>query len=93
MINMTRSRESPPDHWPLQNAKARFGELVRSPRSVSPQQVTVHGRDEEAVVAAEELRRLKGHRTGEALIAALQASLDRDIEPRRERLRVRDVKL
>ncbi len=47
------------------------------------------------VVAAEEFRRLQGDRTGEALIAALQASpyRDMDIEPRRERLPVRDVKL
>jgi hypothetical protein len=55
----------------------------------------VHGRDEVVVVAAEEFRRLKGERTGAALIAALQASpyRDIDIEPRRERLPVRDVKL
>jgi hypothetical protein len=55
----------------------------------------VHGRDEVVVVAAEEFRRLKGDRTGEALIAALQASpyRDIDIEPRRVRLPVRDVKL
>ncbi len=46
-------------------------------------------------MAAEEFRRLKSDRTGEALIAALQASpyRDIDIEPRRIRLRVRDVKL
>jgi hypothetical protein len=54
----------------------------------------VHGRDE-VVVAAEEFRRLKGDLTGAALVAALQASPYRDIdlEPRRERLPVRDVKL
>ncbi len=46
-------------------------------------------------MAAEEFRRLKGERTGAALIAALQESPYRgiDIEPRRERLPVRDVKL
>ena len=45
--------------------------------------------------AAKEFRRLKGDLTGAALIAALQASPYReiDIEPRRERLPVRDVKL
>jgi len=92
---MTSSRESPPDHWPLQNAKARFSELARRARNVGPLHVTVRSRDEVVVVAAEEFRRLKGDRTGEALIAALQASpyRDIDIEPRRERLPVRDVKL
>ena len=95
--NTTPSKKSPrpPGRWPLQDAKARFSELVRRVRSEGPQHVTVHGRDEVVVIAAEEFRRLKGDRTGKALIAALQASpyRDTDIEPRRVRLPVRDVKL
>jgi len=85
----------PPGRWLLQDAKARFSELVRRVRSEGPQHVTVHGRDEVVVVAADEFRRLKGERTGEALIAAMQASpyRDIDIEPRRERMLVRDVLL
>ena len=92
---MTRGKKNPPSRWPLQDAKARFRELVRRVRSDGPQLVTVHGRDEVVVVAVEEFRRLKGDRTGAALIAALQGSpyRDIDIEPRRERLPVRDVKL
>jgi prevent-host-death family protein len=82
-------------HWLLQDAKARFSELVRRVRSEGPQHVTVHGRDEVVVISAEEFRRLKGDRTGEALIEAMQASPYRDIEiePSRERLPVRDVSL
>ena len=85
----------PPGRWLLQDAKARFSELVRRVRSEGPQHVTVHGRDEVVVVAADEFRRLKGEPTGEALIAALQASPHRevDIEPRRERMPVRGVEL
>ena len=92
---MTRKIRNPPGRWPLQDAKARFSELVRRVRSDGPQHVTVHGRDEVVVVTAEEFCRLKGDRTGAALIAALQESPYRDIdlEPRRERLPVRDVKL
>ena len=54
----------------------------------------MHGRDEVVVIAADEFRRLKGERTGEALIAAMQSSpyRDLDIEPSRERP-VRDVVL
>jgi prevent-host-death family protein len=91
------SPKSPPapGRWPLQDAKAHLSELVRRARSEGPQRVTVHGRDEVVVVAAEEFRRLKGDLTGAALIAALQASPYRDIdlEPPRVRLPVRDVKL
>ena len=92
---MTRRKNYPPGCWALQDAKARFSELVRRARSEGPQHVTVRGRDEVVVLAAEEFRRLKGDRTGAALISALQESPYReiDIEPRRERLPVRDVKL
>ena len=85
----------PPGRWLLQDAKARFSELVRRVRSEGPQHVTVHGRDEVVVVAADEFRRLKGEPTGEGLIAAMQASPYRDIEiePKRERMPVRDVLL
>ena len=82
-------------HWLLQDAKARFSELVRRVRSEGPQHVTVHGRDEVVVIAAEEYRRLKGDLTGQALIAAMQASpyRDIDIEPGRTPMPVRQVLL
>ena len=84
-----------PGHWLLQDAKARFSELVRRVRSEGPQHVTVHGRDEVVVIAAEEFRRLKGDLTGKALIAAMQASPHRDIdiEPKGMRMPVRNVAL
>jgi prevent-host-death family protein len=84
-----------PGRWRLQDAKARFSELVRRVRAEGPQHVTVHGRDEVVVIAAEEFRRLQGDLTGEALIAAMQSSPHRkiDIEPERPRMPVRDVGL
>jgi prevent-host-death family protein len=90
-----RTRDRRPGRWLLQDAKARFSELVRRVRTEGPQHVTVHGRDEVVVVAAEEFRRLQGDRTGEALVAAMQASPYReiDLEPKRSRLPVRDVQL
>lgn len=79
----------------LQDAKARFSELVRRVHSEGPQHVTVHGRDEVVVIAGDAFRRLTGERRGDALVAAMQASPYReiDIEPRRERMPVRDVEL
>ena len=84
-----------PGYWLLQDAKARLSELVRRVRSEGPQHVTVHGRDEVVVIAAEEFRRLKGDLTGEVLIAAMAASphRDTDIEPRRTPMLVRKVTL
>lgn len=77
----------------LQDAKARFSELVRRVHSEGPQHVTVHGRDEVVVIAADEFRRLQGNVTGNALIEAMQASPHRDveIEPDRAAMPVRTV--
>ncbi|MFM9974448.1 MAG: type II toxin-antitoxin system Phd/YefM family antitoxin [Beijerinckiaceae bacterium] len=62
--------------WKLQDAKARFSEVVRLARSEGPQHVTVHGRDGVVVVSADEFARLKHPvketRTGAALIEALR---------------------
>ena len=91
----TQARKGLRGYWLLQDAKARFSELVRMVRSDGPQHVTVHGRDEVVVIAAEEFRRLKGSATGEALIQAMQASPHRDIEiaPKRATMPVRDISL
>jgi prevent-host-death family protein len=95
LVSMTSLDENLPGRWRLQDAKARFSELVRRARSDGPQHVTVRGRDEVVVVAAEEFHRLKGDRSGAALVEVMQASPYReiDIEPRRDRLPVRDVAL
>lgn len=90
-----RRSKAKADKWLLQDAKARFSELVRRVRSEGPQRVTVHGRDEVVVISAEEFRRLKGDLSGEALIAAMQASpyRDIDIEPARKPMPVRKVSM
>jgi prevent-host-death family protein len=93
----TKARAARPrsGYWVLQEAKARFSELVRKVHSEGPQHVTVHGREEVVIVAAEEYRRLKGELRGEALIAAMQSSPHREIElePARSVMPVRDVQL
>ena len=83
--------------WRLQDAKARFSELVRRAHSDGPQHVTLHGRDAVVVVDADEFHRHAGGRSGKLLVDALQASPHREIEvvvePRRTVLPVRAVKL
>lgn len=92
-----RQRQSPrlPNHWPLQDAKSRFSELVRRVKEDGPQHVTLHGREEVVVISAAEFRRLKGSQSGDALIDALQSSPHREVslEPPRTAMPVRDVEL
>src|SRR5450631_3975910 len=94
-IPKTRGPKPRSGYWLLQDAKARFSELVRRARNEGPQHVTVHGRDEVVVIATREFLRLKGGRTGRDLIAALQAipNPDVDLEPERGPMPVRDVQL
>lgn len=109
LVSVTRTRKAPEtkpkprarggriraNRWALQDAKARFSELVRRASSEGPQHVTVHGHEQVVVVAADEYQRLAGSRTGAELVAALQASPHRDvdIEPPRLPLPVRAVDL
>jgi prevent-host-death family protein len=103
LVSMTRkqtpavktSSQPPRSRWRLQDAKARFSELVRLAHSKGPQHVTLHGRDAVVVVDADEFRRLQGERSGQLLVDALQASPFRglDLEPRRSAMPVRDVTL
>jgi prevent-host-death family protein len=98
---MTRNAKSPsrsprrPGRWLLHDAKARFSELVRCARNEGPQHVTVRGRDEVVVISAEEFSRLKDGRTGEALIAAMQALPYEgvDFELRGDHMPVRNIGL
>jgi prevent-host-death family protein len=91
----TASSEPTQARWRLQDAKARFSEVVRRAHSQGPQHVTLHGRDAVVVIDADEFRRLKGERSGQWLIDALQSSPHRDIdiEPGRSAMPVRDVEL
>src|SRR5258705_2630235 len=66
--------------WALQDAKARFSEVVRKAKTEGPQRITVHGREEVVVVSVEEYRRVKGQPTGEALVKLLQESPLRDLK-------------
>ena len=91
----TAPAQPPRGRWRLQDAKARFSELVRLAHSDGPQEVTLHGRNAVVVIDSDEFQRLQGGRTGQLLIDALQASPHRkvELEPRRAAMPVRAVKL
>lgn len=90
------SRRAPePSRWRLQDAKARFSELVRRAREKGPQRVTVHGKDTVVVVDADEWDRLKKPMSGRDLVDALANSPLRDVPIERVsvKVRARDVEL
>jgi hypothetical protein len=48
-------------HWQLQDAKARFSELVKMAKSDGPQIITYHGVDAAVILSIEDFRQLEGN--------------------------------
>ena len=59
-LNRTRNKKAPAPggRWKLEDAKARFSEVVRHAREDGPQRVTVRGHDAVVVMSVEEFERL-----------------------------------
>ena len=65
-----RPTSKPPSQtWRLEQAKARFSEVVRLARETGPQHVTVHGRDAVVVLSAEDFARLSPAASAPSLAA------------------------
>jgi len=82
--------------WPLQDAKARFSEVVRRANADGPQVVTYRGVDRAVVVSAQEYRRLRPKRPSFVdMLLAIPKLDDRtvDLINRRSRDRGRKVRL
>ncbi len=80
--------------WRLEEAKARFSEVVRRARTDGPQRVTVRGQDAVVVIAVEELARLLPPAAPQQpLVAFLQELGLGDVGVERERDLGRDVAL
>ena len=82
--------------WPLQDAKARFSEVVRRANADGPQVVTYRGIDRAVVVSAQEYRRLRPKRPSFVdVLLAIPKLDDRtlDLINRRSRDRGRKVRL
>lgn len=101
LFRMTRHRGtgaravSRSGEWALQDAEARFSEVVRKAKTEGPQRITVDGKDEVVVVSVSEYRGMREDRTGEALVKVLSESpfRDEELEPKSTRNPVRGVEL
>lgn len=80
--------------WRLEEAKARFSEVVRRARTDGPQRVTVRGQDAVVVIAVEELARLLPPAAPQQpLVAFLQGLGLGDVSAEREPDLGRDIAL
>ncbi len=79
--------------WQLQEAKARFSELVKRAEREGPQEITVRGEPKAVVVSKVEFERLRQPK--QSLVAFLRSSplAGLDIEIERDKSPPRDVSL
>jgi antitoxin Phd len=79
--------------WQLQEAKARFSEVVKNAASEGPQEVTVHGKEAAVVISREEYDRLTRPKVTfvELLRSSPLAGVELDLE--REQTNAREVEL
>ena len=76
--------------WQLQEAKARFSELMRGAAATGPQTITVRGRRAAVLLSADDYDRLKQSKPslGDFLrmspLAGVRLNIERDQSPPRE---------
>ncbi|MEQ1803212.1 MAG: type II toxin-antitoxin system Phd/YefM family antitoxin [Gammaproteobacteria bacterium] len=80
-------------HWQLQDAKARFSQLVKAAQSEGPQEITVHGKPAAVLVSAEEYQRLAGPRLSFVEFMRASPLVGADLAIRRSRSTNRRVRL
>lgn len=86
------TRRTQPPTWKLEDAKARFSEVVRRARTEGPQRVTVRGKEAVVVIAVETLERLlPTEKPQQTLAAFLQRSGIGDLNLTREHDIGRDI--
>ena len=80
--------------WKLEDAKARFSEVVRLARSEGPQRVTVRGKDAVVVIAVEALEKLLPAETPRQNLVEFLQSVDlAELDVTRDRDTGRDIVL
>lgn len=89
-----RGKSGPGGTWKLEDAKARFSEVVRRAQSEGPQRVTVRGREAVVVMSVDELDRLLPKDAGKPAFVPFLESLGLSgLDLEREIDRGRDVAL
>ncbi len=80
--------------WKLEDAKAKFSEVVRRAREEGPQRVTYRGEDAVVVIAVEELKKLlPAEQPQQSLVEFLRDTALGEIDIHREPDRGRDLVL
>lgn len=86
-------RQTPTGRWKLNDAKARFSEVVRHAREDGPQRVSVRGHDAVVVMSVEEFERLVPAKPKAPFVTFMESLHLGGLDIDREMDRGRDVDL
>jgi prevent-host-death family protein len=92
-VSMTAAPKRSGSDWKLEDAKARFSEVVRRARSEGPQRVSVRGKDAVVVMSVEELERLCPSQPQAPLVAFMEGLRLANLDLEREQDRGREILL
>jgi antitoxin Phd len=79
------------NNWKLEDAKARFSELVRIANSKGPQHVSVRGKNQAVVISAKDYARLKNAGKRQPLVAFMEGLGLDGLDLKRDEDRGRDI--
>ena len=79
------------DRWKLEDAKARFSEVVRVAKTRGPQKVSVRGKDSAVILSIEDYERLKASPKRLQLIAFMESLQLSDLDLERPNDLGRDI--
>jgi antitoxin Phd len=81
------------DRWKLEDAKARFSEVVRHAQADGPQRVSVRGRDAVVIVSVEDFDRLARQEPRQPFVAFMESLHVDGLDLTRDTDRGRDIEL
>ena len=79
--------------WQLQDAKARFSQLVKSAQLEGPQEITVHGKSAAVLLSTEDYQRLSGPKLSFVEFIRRSPLVGVDLDIRRSTSTTRRVRL
>lgn len=79
--------------WQLQEAKARFSEVVRSSQDAGPQEITVRGKAAAVVLSKAEYDRLRAQKPSFVSFLRRSPLVGQSLDVKRDRSRTRKVPL
>lgn len=79
--------------WQLQEAKAKFSEVVKLATKEGPQEITMRGQPTAVLISMEDFQRIKGKKPSLLTLMRSSPLMGIDLDMERDRSPVRDIEI